>query len=140
MKTLKNIGTAAAVLLLFTACGPKKPAIGEIWQKFKGNYCSEGYRLELHDDSTFFNMRVTPGSFGVRPFTEICRGKYNFVFDDKTGEWAIEFKKDMSFSAADCAGKVAIWNNKTGWMKGDTILTLPEWFDKQEVTKGKCEI
>lgn len=128
-------------LTVFSSCGPAKPKAEDVYSKIVGNYCSEGYRLELRADSTFFNMRVTAGAFGNKPLVERCEGKYSLAFDESSSEWQLHFKKESrGFSMASCTGNITIWSKKTGWAGSDSTLTLPEWFDKKPVRLGACEI
>lgn len=130
------------VSILFVSCGPKAPAEKEVFDHITGNYCAEGYRLELRTDSSFFNMRVTPGGMGRKPLVERCEGTWSLVFDETKKEWTIDFKKTKKggFSMASCTGKIPVWSGEKGWISGDSTMTIPEWFDKTAVTKGACEI
>ena len=129
------------MLVLLVSCGKTPPKPAEVFQRITGNYCSEGYRLEMRPDSTFFNMRVKTGSMGSKPLVERCEGSYSLNFDATQKEWSIAFKKGKKgFSFANCEGKITIWNKEKGWVSGDTTVTLNEWFDKTLVEKGKCEI
>lgn len=127
--------------ILFYSCGKPTPKQEDVFKRISGNYCAEGYRLELRPDSTFFNMRVTTGALGSRPLVERCEGTYSLEFDKTKSEWAIVFKKgNKAFSFAACEGKIEIWNKEKGWISGDSTVILNEWFDQTAVEKGKCEI
>ena len=127
-------------VLILASCGKTPPKQEEVTQRITGNYCAEGYRLELRPDSTFFNMRVKPGTLGSKPQVDRCSGIYSLELNESTGEWAIVFKKSKAFSVAICEGRVAIWNKENGWIGGDSAVTINEWFDKTLLEKGKCEI
>ena len=127
-------------LVFLASCGKTAPGKEEVVKRVLGDYCAEGYRLVLREDSTFYNMRVTPGNFGAPPRSEKCHGTYSIEFDSKSAEWSIVFRRGKAFSVAICDGAIPVWNKKEGWISGDSIISLVEFFDKTPVQKGKCEI
>ncbi|MCB9231846.1 MAG: hypothetical protein H6581_09300 [Bacteroidia bacterium] len=128
--------------LLWGCKSNKAPEAAEVMEKLKGAYCAEGYRLELNEDTTFYNFRVRSGILEGKPLSEICRGDYSLKFDEAKKEWNLIFTKDKgrTKTPASCAGTVLVWSKKDGYVVGDSIVTLPELFDGVEVVKGNCDI
>lgn len=134
------LSIAALIILAISACGPPPPTEQEIKSRFTGLYCNGTNRLEINEDATFLCSRVKKSFLSNKPMTEVCRGDYEWVFEEEPEQWKIVFTKTSGKnSLANCSGERVLWTKEGSWTAGPTEVSIPELFEEKNVVKGTCE-
>ena len=129
-----------AFLLMLVACD-STPDQEELKAIYQGTYCTQNYKLELREDGTYMNSRVSRGFLSGLPMLEKCTGTYEFVFDETAKTWTLNLVSDGKNPnpMINCEGSIKIWEKETGYVQDTAAITLNEIIDQTEVTAAQCD-
>ena len=128
---------------LLVACEPTPPPESEVRAKLIGEYCDESqtYRLQVKDDSTYFNRKSEPGIPSTRSRVyESCDGNYELKLEENI--WKLHFLPDerpRNSLFKDCERTVDVWTPEDGYLIGENTVHLPDLFEGTALTKGLCD-
>lgn len=129
-----------AFLALLAGCdsGPDEAALKAIYQ---GTYCAPNYKLELREDGTYMNSRVSRGFLSGLPMLEKCTGKYAFVYDEAGKSWSLKLTPDGKNPnpMINCEAEIDIWQKETGFVQDTAAISFNEIIDNTPVTRGQCD-
>lgn len=128
--------------LALTGCGEKFPEKEQLAGIFQGQYCADGYQLNINPDSSYLAIRVIKSPMGKGVLSERCSGTWDLVFDETAKSWKMVFTeaKDRGFKMVTCSGQIEVWNHEKGYVIGDSVVVMKDLIDGVTVTKEGCEI
>ena len=129
-----------AFLVLLAACD-SAPSQEELQSMYQGTYCAQNYKLELREDGTYMNSRVSRGFLSGLPMLEKCTGTYAFVQDEASKSWTLKLTSDGKNPnpMINCDGEFKIWEKESGFAQDTAKISLNEIIDQTLVTREDCD-